>query len=70
MVEKCVLRLVPCDGISVVFNCSLIQGAQFSHFDSCALKQILQAKRASKSVKCYLVSFYVVVGFLFNYTLT
>lgn len=38
MAEKCVIRFVPCNGLSVVLNCSLIQGAQFSHFESCALK--------------------------------
>lgn len=66
--EKCVLRFVPCNGMSMVLNYSLIRGAQFSHFDSCALRQILKAKRASKSgVKCYPVSFHLVVGFLFNY---
>lgn len=46
--EKCVLRFVPCTDISVL-NYSLIQDAQLSHFDRCALKQILKAKRPSES---------------------
>lgn len=47
--EKCFLRSVPRNGMSMVLNYTLIQGAQFSHFDSCALRQTLKAKRASKS---------------------
>lgn len=48
MAEKCILRFVPRTDMSVL-NYSLIQDAQLSHFDRCALKQILKAKRASES---------------------
>lgn len=48
MAKKCVLRFVPCNDMSVL-NYSLIQDAQFSHFDRCAPEQILKAKTASES---------------------
>lgn len=69
MAGQCVLRFIPPNDMTIALNYSLIQSAQFSHFDICALKQILKAKRASESgVKCCPVNFYLVVGFLFNYT--
>lgn len=54
--EKCVLRFVPCHDMSMVLSCSLC-----SQTDT-------ERREPQSGVKCYPVSFYLVVGFLFNCT--